>query len=64
MTEEEKWNTALKIAIADLDEPNEATRLKAIEAGVFVEFYEIRQQLIETAHNKFYKAKGSPFTKN
>lgn len=55
MNETEKWNTALQIAIADLNEPNEATRLKAIEAGVFVEFYEIRQQLIETAHNKFYK---------
>ena len=59
MTEEEKWNTALQIAIADLNEPNDATRLKAIEAGVFVEFYEIRQQLIETAHNKMYRRKGS-----
>jgi hypothetical protein len=57
MTEEEKWNTALQIAIADLDEPNEKTRMKAIDAGVFVEFYEIRQQLIETAHNKFYRRK-------
>ena len=57
MTEEEKWNTALQIAIADLDEPNEKTRLKAIDAGVFVEFYEIRQQLIETAHNKFYRGR-------
>jgi hypothetical protein len=55
VTEEEKWNTALQIAIEDLDTPNEATRLKAIEAGVFVEFFEIRQQLIETAHNKFYR---------
>ena len=57
MTEEEKWNTALKIAIADLNEPNETTRMKAIDAGVFVEFYEIRQQLIETAHNKFYRGR-------
>jgi hypothetical protein len=57
MTEEEKWNTALKIAIEDLDEPNEKTRMKAIDAGVFVEFYEIRQQLIETAHNKMYCGK-------
>jgi len=57
MTEEEKWNTASQIAIEDLDEPNEKTRMKAIDAGVFVEFYEIRQQLIETAHNKFYRGR-------
>ena len=63
MTEEEKWNTALQIAISDLNEPNEATRLKAIESGVFVEFYEIRQQLIETAHNKMYKRRDSPSSK-
>ena len=57
MTEEEKWNTALYIAIEDLNEPNEATRQKAIDAGVFVEFYEVRQQLIETAHNKMYRGR-------
>ena len=57
MTEEEKWNMALKIAIDDLNEPNEKTRMKAIDAGVFIEFYEIRQQLIETAHNKMYKGR-------
>ena len=58
MTEEEKWNTALQIAIADLDEPNEATRLRAVEAGVFVEFFEIRQQLIEIAYNKMYRGRN------
>lgn len=52
MTDEEKWNVALWIAIKDLEEPNEATRLAAIEAGVFEEFFEIRQQLIETAYRK------------
>lgn len=57
MTDEEKWNRALQIAIEDLDEPNEKTRMKAIDAGVFVEFYEIRQQLIETAHNKMYRGR-------
>ena len=57
MTEEEKWNMALKIAIDDLDEPNEKTRQKAIDAGVFIEFFEIRQQLIETAHNKMYRGR-------
>ena len=63
MTDIEKWNTALKIAIEDLDEPNEKTRMKAIDAGVFVEFYEIRQQLIETAH-RLYAAEGSLPTKS
>ncbi len=58
MTDEEKWNTALEIAIADLDEPNETTRLRAVEAGVFVEFFEIRQQLIETAYNKMYRGRN------
>jgi len=52
MTDEEKWNLALWIAIKDLEEPNETTRLAAIEAGVFEEFFEIRQQLIETAYRK------------
>ena len=53
MTDEERWNTALRIAIEDLDQPNEETRRKAIDADCFVEFYEIRQQLIEEAHRKF-----------
>jgi hypothetical protein len=53
MTDEEKWNRALFIAIDDLNEPNEQTRQRAIEEGVFEEFYEVRQQLIEYAHLKF-----------
>jgi len=53
MTEEEKWNRALFIAIDDLNKPNEQTRQRAIEEGVFEEFYEVRQQLIEYAHLKF-----------
>ena len=53
MTEEEKWNRALFIAIDDLNDPNDATRGRAIREGVFEEFYEIRQQLIEYAHGKF-----------
>ena len=55
MTDVEKWNTALFIALDDLVDPNSNTRQKAIDAGCFVEFMEVRQQLIETAHNKFYK---------
>ena len=57
MTEEEKWNTALFIAIEDLDNPNAVTRQKAIDAGVMVEFMEIRQQLLEEAHRKFTATK-------
>ena len=53
MTDDEKWNCALFIAIDDLNKPNEQTRQRAIEEGVFEEFYEIRQQLIEYAHLKF-----------
>ena len=56
MTEVERWNTALMIAIEDLDDPNTKTRQKAIDAQCFVEFMEIRQQLIEDAHRKFYSA--------
>ena len=53
MTEEEKWNRALFIAIDDLQEPNEKTRQRAVDEGVVEEFYEVRQQLIEEAHRKF-----------
>ena len=53
MTEVERWNTALMIAIEDLNNPNSQTRQKAIEAQCFVEFMEIRQQLIEDAHRKY-----------
>lgn len=57
MTEEERWNTALFIAIDDLNKPNEETRQKAITAGCFVEFMEIRQQFIEEAHRKWFPEK-------
>ena len=53
MTDEEKWNRALFIAIDDLNDPNTTTRQRAIEEGVFEEFFEVRQQLIEYAHRKF-----------
>lgn len=57
MNEVERWNTALFIAIDDLNDPNNETRRKAIDVGCFVEFMEIRQQLIEFAHQKFTPAK-------
>ena len=57
MTDEEKWNRALFIAIDDLQEPNEKTRRRAIDEDVFEEFFEVRQQLIEQAHRKFTQNK-------
>jgi hypothetical protein len=53
VNETERWNTALFIAIEDLNNPNNETRRKAIEQGCFIEFMEVRQQLIEEAHRKF-----------
>ena len=50
MTDIEKWNTAVMIAIADLEEPNSDTRSIATASGAVVEFHEVRQQLIEYAH--------------
>ena len=49
----QRWNTALLIAIDDLNDPNSETRQKAITAGCFGEFMEVRQSLIEDAHRKF-----------
>ena len=51
--EAQRWNTALLIAIDDLNDPNGETRQKAITAGCFAEFMEVRQSLIEDAHRKF-----------
>jgi hypothetical protein len=52
-SEEQRWNTALLIAIADLNNPNPETRQKAIAAGCYGEFMEVRQMLIVDAHRKF-----------
>ena len=50
MTETERWNTALMIAIGDLEEPNEDTRSAVFAQDVTVEFFEVRQRLLEYAH--------------
>ena len=50
LTETERWNTALMIAINDLENPNKETRAVATDGEVTVEFFEIRQRLIEFAH--------------
>jgi len=53
MNEVERWNTALFIAIDDLTYPNSVTRNRAIDEECLIEFFEIRQQLIEHAHGLF-----------
>ena len=50
MNETERWNTALMIAIGDLEEPNEDTRSAVFAQDVTVEFFEVRQRLLEYAH--------------
>ena len=50
MNEIERWNTALMIAIGDLEEPNEDTRSAVFARDVTVEFFEVRQRLLEYAH--------------
>ena len=50
MTDTERWNTAVLIAIDNLDEPHSETREEAAFSQVTVEFYEVRQLLIEHAH--------------
>ena len=59
MNEIERWNTALMIAIRDLENPNKETRDTATDSGVTIEFMEIRQQLIEYAHGMFAFDKSS-----
>ena len=50
MTETERWNTALMIAIDNLEDPHTETREKAAFSEVTVEFFEVRQHLLEYAH--------------
>jgi len=50
MTETERWNTALMIAIDNLEDPHSETRERAAFSEVTVEFFEVRQQLLEYAH--------------
>jgi len=50
MTDTERWNTALMIAIDNLEDPHYETRERAAFSEVTVEFYEVRQQLLEFAH--------------
>ena len=60
LNEIERWNTALMIAIRDLENPNKETRDVATDSGVTVEFMEIRERLIEHAHGLFAFDRSSP----
>ena len=51
MTDTERWNTALMIAIRNLEEPHPETRTLATESDVSLEFHEVRQHLLEYAHS-------------
>jgi hypothetical protein len=51
MSDIERWNTALMIAIKDLESPNEFTRSVAADGDVTVEFHEVRNMLIQYAHS-------------
>ena len=51
MTDVERWNTALLIAIRDLEKPHIETREKAAEADVTLEFHLVREDLIRYANS-------------
>ena len=53
MTDVERWNTALLIAIHDLEKPHIETREKATEADVSLEFHLVREDLIRYANSLF-----------
>jgi len=47
----ERWNTALLIAIHDLEKPHIETREKAAAADVTLEFHLVREDLLRYAHS-------------
>jgi len=51
MSDLEKWNTALMIAIKDLENPNKDTRGEVSEGEVWLEFLAIREELIRYSHS-------------
>ena len=50
MTDIEKWNTAVMIAIKDLEEPNRETRQDVSDSEVWLEFWAIREELIKNSY--------------
>ena len=51
MSDLEKWNTALMIAIKDLENPNKVTRGEVSKGEVWLEFLAIREELIRYSHS-------------
>jgi hypothetical protein len=51
MNEVERWNTALMIAINDLERPHHDTRQKATDQDVTLEFHLVREDLLRYAHS-------------
>ena len=60
MNDVERWNTALFIAIDDLTNPNDDTRNRAVDSECLLEFFVIRDQLIEYAHRMFAEEGSLP----
>jgi len=56
MNDVERWNTALMIAIQDLEDPNKETRKEVSEGEVWLEFLAIREELIRHSHSLFRAA--------
>lgn len=56
MNDVEKWNTALMIALKDLENPNKDTRGEVSEDEVWLEFLAIREELIRYSHTLFRAA--------
>ena len=56
MNEVEMWNTALLIALEDLEEPNKQTRSQVTSKGVWSEFWAIRDELIRHAQTLYKSA--------
>ena len=56
MNDVERWNTALMIALKDLENPNKDTRSEVSEGEVWLEFLAIREELIRYSHTLFRAA--------
>ena len=56
MNEVEMWNTALLIALEDLEEPNPETRRIVSDQDVWAEFWAIRDELIRHAQTLYKSA--------
>lgn len=56
MTDIERWNAALFVAIDDLEDPRKDTRGAIANEHIWEEFMVIREELIRYAHSMFRAA--------